>query len=172
MRRRPPVLTRTATLFPDTTLFRSSGIECSSSSSSQFHGRPEPAPDHALAVERHALRIHAGEARVGHHLLVDAIALRARLVDDPCKHHDLAGLELDALRERGVLARLDIVGNAFDVLQRAMLFPDLPCLAGQVAVGDKILLWNRDYETVDVTRVGSSLRMTVPAATAGLPGFH
>src|SRR3546814_17089001 len=104
MIRRPTRSTRTDTLFPYPTLFRS--IECSSSSSSQFHDRPEPAPDHALAVERHALRIHAGEARVGHHLLVDAIALRARLVDDPCKHPDLAGLELDALRERGVLARV------------------------------------------------------------------
>src|SRR3546814_6345156 len=92
-----------------------------------------------------------------HHLLVDAIALRARLVDDPCKHHDLAGLELDALRERGVLARLDVVGNAFDVLQRAVLLPDLPCLAGQVAVGDKILLWNGDYRSEEHTSELQSL---------------
>src|SRR3546814_20223309 len=100
-----------------------------------------------------------------HHLLVDAIALRPRLVDDPCKHHDLAGLELDALRERGVLARLDVVGNAFDVIQRAMLLPDLPCLSGQVSVCEKILPWNGDYETVDVTTSCTSLRTPLPHAT-------
>ena len=52
------------------------------------------------------LRIHhGGKARILHHLGVDAIAVRARLVHDPRKHHRLAGLELDALRKRRVLSR-------------------------------------------------------------------
>src|SRR5690606_13068703 len=90
-------------------------------------------------------------------LVVSAIARRARPADQPCKHHDLAGLEPDALRERGVLARLDVVGNAFDVFQCAMLLPDRPGFPGQAAVGRQVLLRNGDYETVDVTHAGASL---------------
>src|SRR5690606_20565328 len=85
------------------------------SSSSQFHDRLEAAKEHALAVEWHVLGTQVRQARIGHDFLVDPVALRARLVDDPGKDHHLAGLELDALRERGVLARLDVVGHALDV---------------------------------------------------------
>src|SRR5262245_21487928 len=89
---------------------------------SQRHDRLEPAVDHALGVERHRLRVHhAGEARVLHHLRVDAIPVRARLEDDPRKEHDLAGLELDALRKRGELSWLDVIREALDVLERAVL---------------------------------------------------
>jgi hypothetical protein len=37
----------------------------------------EPAIDHALAVERHVLHVHAGNALVLHHLGVDAVAIFA-----------------------------------------------------------------------------------------------
>ena len=61
----------------------------------------EPAVDHALAVEGHRLRIHhLGEARDLSCLSVDAIAMGARLVDDPGENHCFAGLELDAAWER------------------------------------------------------------------------
>src|SRR5258708_32247201 len=82
----------------------------------------EPAKDHALAVEQHRLRIHhLGESRVLHDLRVDAIAMRARLVHDPGEDHGLAGLELDALRERRPLSDLDVVGDELPELERAVI---------------------------------------------------
>src|SRR5712691_12492172 len=43
----------------------------------------EPAPEHALAVERHRLRVHhLRYALVLHDLGVDAVAMRSRLVHD------------------------------------------------------------------------------------------
>ncbi len=60
----------------------------------------EAAPDHALAVERHRLRIHhLRQPRVAHDLLEHAIAMRARFVEDVGKHHDFVFLELHALRK-------------------------------------------------------------------------
>src|SRR5712672_3202384 len=78
----------------------------------------ESAPEHALAVERHVLRVHhLRQSLVLHDLGHDAIAMRARLVDDVREHDHLAGFELDALRERRALARLDVVGRALVVLE-------------------------------------------------------
>src|SRR5882762_5161026 len=60
----------------------------------------ESAPEHALAVERHRLRVHhLRQALVLHDLGHDAVAMRARLVHDVREHHHLAGFELDALWE-------------------------------------------------------------------------
>src|SRR5207245_9038904 len=85
----------------------------------------ESAPEHALAVERHRLRVHhLCQALVLHDLRHDAVAMRARLVNDVGEHHRLAGFELDALRERRALARLHLVGRALVVLERAVLAPD------------------------------------------------
>src|SRR5207249_9170525 len=41
------------------------------------------------------------------------------LVHDVREHHRLAGFELDALRKRRALARLDVVGRALVVLERS-----------------------------------------------------
>src|SRR5688572_28614465 len=63
----------------------------------QFNQSLESAPEHALAVERQRLEVHhGGHARVLENLGVDAVAVRARPVDDVCEHHRLAGFELDA----------------------------------------------------------------------------
>jgi Glycosyltransferase family 20 len=51
----------------------------------------EPAIDHALQVEWHALHKHAGDPFVLHNLLVDAVPMRPRLVDDPRKEHRFVG---------------------------------------------------------------------------------
>jgi hypothetical protein len=42
----------------------------------------EAAPEHALGIERHGLRVYAGHARVGHGLGVDLVAVRVRAVGD------------------------------------------------------------------------------------------
>src|SRR6267378_6759919 len=61
----------------------------------------EAAVEHAFVVEGHGLGIHhLRDTRVLHHLHVDAITMRARLEHDPRERHRLAGLELDASRER------------------------------------------------------------------------
>src|SRR6266446_9896168 len=125
---------------------------------SRLHETLEPAIDHALGVERQRLGVHhAGQPLVGHHPGVDAVALRARLVGDPGEHHRLARLELDAARERGALADLDVVGHPFAVIQRAMLAPDLAGLPGHAAVGGKIFLRHRDNKSIHVSHRHSSL---------------
>ena len=116
--------------------------------------RLEAAPEHAHAVERQVLGIgHAGQPRVGHHLLVDAVAIAAVLVDDPREDHDLAVLQLHRLRERGDLARLHVIADAFGVLQRAVLQPDLAGLARQLLVGIQVLAGNRQHVTIDVAHL-------------------
>src|SRR6266404_6874688 len=118
---------------------------------SRLHETLEPAIDHALGVERQRLCVHhAGQPLVGHHPGVDAIALPARLVGDPGKHHGFARLELDAARERGALADLDVVGNPFPVFQRAVLTPDLAGLLRHAAIGGKVFPWDRDDKSIDI----------------------
>src|SRR5215204_1040000 len=66
----------------------------------------ESAPEHALPVEGHALGIHhVLHARVFHHLRVDAVAVLARVIENPRKRADLVLLQLHALRKRRELAR-------------------------------------------------------------------
>src|SRR6185369_13486404 len=122
---------------------------------SHLHHRLEPSPEHALAVERELLGVHhVGEALVLHHLGVYAVAVLARLVDDEREPDHLAGLELHALRERGALARLHIVGHALDIFERAMLAPDLAGPFGHLAIGGDIALRHGDDETIDITGHG------------------
>src|SRR5262245_32018985 len=65
----------------------------------------EAAVDHAPRVEGHGLGIHGpGNALVGHHLLVDAVPVAARLVHDVGKEHRLTRLELHAAGNRGRLS--------------------------------------------------------------------
>src|SRR5450631_3520889 len=67
----------------------------------------ESAEDQSLAVEGRRLRVHhVDEPRVVHHFGVDAVALRARLVDNPGKNNGFPGLELHASWERSVFAYL------------------------------------------------------------------
>src|SRR3546814_13237289 len=90
MIRRPPRSTRTDTLFPYTTLFRSSGHQFD-------HGR-EAAVDQALAVEWHRVlrRVHAW-IRIAHHLLHARVAGGLVGPLDPREHHRLVVLRLHGL---------------------------------------------------------------------------
>src|SRR5437879_13798798 len=61
----------------------------------------ESAETHALHVEGHRLLdLRAVHARVFHHLRIDAVAMRARLVHDPGEDRRPAGLESPPARER------------------------------------------------------------------------
>src|SRR5712691_8589619 len=103
---------------------------------SQAYHHLEPAVEHALAVERHRLGVHhAREALVLHDLAHNAVAMLAILVDDPGKPDDLVLLQLDALRERGVLARLHVVRDALPVLERAVLPADPSHLPRDAKIG-------------------------------------
>jgi hypothetical protein len=107
----------------------------------------EATPKQSLAVERHILRIHL-QARVTHHGRIDAITILSRLVDDPGEHHDFVRLKLHRLRKRCDLARLHIVGDAFDVFKSAVLFPDRAGFRGKLLVGVDVLGWNGKNEPV------------------------
>src|SRR5439155_8204542 len=101
--------------------------------------------------EGHGLGVHhRRQARVFHHLGIDAVALPARLVDYPGEHHGLVRLELDGLRERSELARLHVVSDAFNVIKSAEFLPDLSGLARHAAVGVEVFLRNRDNESIDI----------------------
>src|SRR5207249_4010187 len=129
----------------------------------------EPAPEHPFAVEGHRLGVHhLGQARVLHRLGVDAIALGAGLVDDVGEHHRLVGLQLDAARKRGPFAPLDVVGDALDVLERAVFAPDSAGLLRQAAVGREFLPRNGNHEAVDVSCHGVLLAAAVSVFLSGL----
>src|SRR5260370_1687439 len=118
---------------------------------SRLHETLEPAIDHALGVERQRLGVHhAGQPLVGHHPVVDAVALLARLVGDPGEHHGFPRLELDAARKRGALSDLDVLGHPFPVIQRAMLSPDLAGLLRHAAVSRKVFLGHRHDKSIDI----------------------
>src|SRR5262249_11022736 len=120
--------------------------------------RLESAPDHTLGIEGHRFGIHhLGKTLVLHHLRVDAVASGARLVDDIGEHYGLTGLLLDATREGCSLSPLDVVGDAFAELQRAVLAPDLARLGRHAPVGCKLLLRNRHDKSIDVTHENAPL---------------
>jgi hypothetical protein len=114
--------------------------------------RLEPAPEHPLAVEGHRLGIHhVGQAWILHGLGVDPVPMRPGLVDDEGEHHRLVGLELDATRERRPLAPLHVVGDAFDVLEGAVVAPYLTGPLGHAAVGRELLLRDRQNVSIDIS---------------------
>src|SRR5262249_42284703 len=120
--------------------------------------RLESAPDHTLGIEGHRFGIHhLGKTLVLHHLRVDAVASGARLVDDIGEHYGLTGLLLDATREGCSLSPLDVVGDAFAELQRAVLAPDLARLGRHAPVGCKLLLRNRHDKSIDVAHGNAPL---------------
>ncbi|MGY4156134.1 hypothetical protein ACVINW_001976 [Bradyrhizobium sp. USDA 4461] len=113
--------------------------------------RPRKAAiDHPLRIERHVALAHRFQAGIGHHLGVDPVALGARLVGDPGEHDGFAGLQLHALRKRGQLARLDVVGDPLAIIQRAMFAPDLAGHLRELGIGLEFLLRHGDDETIDV----------------------
>src|SRR5438093_13264222 len=129
----------------------------------------EPAPEHALAIERHRLRVHhLRQALVLHDLGHDAVAMRARLVHDVREHHRLAGFELDALRKRRALARLDVVGRALVVLEGAVLAPDFSGKPRQIAIGRQLSLRDRYHDCVDVIHLNLLEWLSKPT----LPRLH
>src|ERR1043165_7871807 len=126
-------------------------VQCERHAVSRLHDDLEPAVYHPPPVERHRLRLHqVGEARVLHDPGEAAVARGARLVDDIGKHHRLVLLHLHAARERGPLAHLHVVGNAFAKLERAVLAPDFSGLLCHGAVTGKVLLRQRHDKSVDV----------------------
>src|SRR5262245_56231916 len=78
--------------------------------------------------------------------------MATRLVDDPREPDLLACLELDALREGRVLARLHVVADAFDIGERAMITPDLGGQTRHLAIGCGIAFRNRKNEAINVIR--------------------
>jgi hypothetical protein len=58
------------------------------------------------------------------------------------------------------LPHFNVVGNALDDLERAVLAKDLAGLLGQAAIGHDLLLRDRDYETIDIGH-GTLLRFSV-----------
>src|SRR5437763_13473146 len=103
----------------------------------------EAAKDHALAVEGQRLRVHhLREPRVLHHFGIDAIAMRTRFIRDPREDDCLAGLELDAARERCPLAKLDVVGDVLAEIESAVIAPNPARLFGHAAVSLELVLWN------------------------------
>ncbi|CCB63274.1 protein of unknown function [Hyphomicrobium sp. MC1] len=114
--------------------------------------RFEAAVDQAFAVEGGDFH-QGGEAWIAHYLLVHGVAVRARIEDDPGKDDDLAVLQFDGLRKRCVLAGRDVIADAFDVGERAVLAPNLAGSFRQLAVIFQSLEWDRDDKTVDVAHL-------------------
>src|SRR5262245_7291720 len=103
----------------------------------------EPAVDHPLDLEGHVLGVHHGrQARVLHDPGVDAVAVRPRLEDDPREDHRLARLDLDGARERDAHLYIEVVADAFAVLDRAVIAPDATGLLRDLPVGRDVLLRN------------------------------
>ena len=115
---------------------------------------------------------HRFEPRIGHHLGVDPVALRARLVGDPGEHHGLARLQLDAARKRGELADLDVVGDPFAVIQRAVFAPDLAGFLRHPGVGREVFLRDGDDEAIDIGHGDFLLFVTVIASATGRAGHE
>jgi hypothetical protein len=110
--------------------------------------------DHALGVERHRLPVHhLGEPLVLHDLGVDAVAMGARLEGDPGEGHRLVGLELDAAREGRELSHLDVIGDAFAKLERAVLAPNLAGFPRHAPIGLDAHLLDGHHEAVDIVHL-------------------
>src|SRR4029453_10504084 len=103
---------------------------------------------HALAVERHGFGIHVGHSGILHDLLVDAIAMLTRLVDDPCEDDSLIRLELNALRERGELTWLYVVSDTLRILKGTVFTPDFARVFRHAAISLKFGFRNGDHKAV------------------------
>jgi hypothetical protein len=61
-----------------------------------------------------------------------------------------APVHLHGALERGALAPRDVVGEAFDVFERAVVFPHLGSAKRHAAVGGELALRDRNDEAIDV----------------------
>src|SRR5215475_10806520 len=104
----------------------------------------EAAPEHALGVERHRLRVHVAQARILHGFGIDLVAVRARAVSSDADEHGLVRLEIDALRKRCDLSGRGIVGLDLEERQRAVLAPHLAEQLGALAIFTNVAVgdWN------------------------------
>src|SRR5688500_7024955 len=85
----------------------------------------DAAVEHSPRVERHLAHVHVLGAHLLHHLLVHPITVRARLEDDPREAHRLTRLDVDTRGERLAHLDVEVVADALEVLQRAVLHPQL-----------------------------------------------
>src|SRR5690349_4158632 len=139
---------------------------------SEIDDHPEAAERHAFAVERHRLRIHhVRETRILHRLRVHAIAILARLVDDPREPHLLAFLELHALREGSPHSVHHVIGDTFVVAERTVVHPDLAGLRRHLLVLRGVLLRDRDQESIDIGHGLSPLSPNCSAASRAYNAF-
>ena len=113
--------------------------------------------DPSRGLTQSLLVAHVGEARVLHHLGVDAIVVCPRLEYDPREHHRLARLRLGQTSERNSELAVEIIAGALSVFERAMLAPDLTRLLGQAALCLHILLGDRQNISIDVLHVNPPL---------------
>src|SRR5690606_25032395 len=77
-------------------------------------------------------------------------AMGARLEHDEGKDRDLAGFQSHRLREGLHHLHLQVLADAFLVIKRAVLAPDLPRLPGDAPVGGKVLLRHWQQNAVDI----------------------
>jgi len=104
---------------------------------------------HPLALERHVL--HLGlDARVGHDVRHDRVAVGTRAIDDPGEHDDLIIVRLHGPRERGELAIRQVVPHAFHKGERAVLLPDLTGPRGHFAIRFDVRFRHRHDEPIDI----------------------
>ncbi|EEF22946.1 conserved hypothetical protein [Ricinus communis] len=111
----------------------------------------EAAEDHALSVEGHVVHVRL-EALVLHDLGHHLVALGLAVVGDPREHRDLVVLQMDGAGERGQFAIGHVVGDGFDIGQRAQLHPDRARQGRHLLVGLDIGLGHGEHETVDIGR--------------------
>lgn len=111
----------------------------------------KPAEGHVLDVERHRLQIHIREARVLHHLCLDAIAMHSRLEYDPRKKHCFAAFELDHVRKRHSHLYVQLVADVFPELEVSVLPHLTPTgLLRDAAVSIDIALRHCQNKSIDV----------------------
>src|SRR5688572_16636515 len=102
-------------------------------SKSGFHYGFKAAVSHALHIERHGFVHRVSDSLVLHHFGVYPIAVRPRLEHDVREDHRLTGLELGQLGKLDAPFIVEIVANAFLVIERAVLPPNFPRLRRHAA---------------------------------------
>src|ERR1700730_8367743 len=117
-------------------------------------------------MEDHRFGIHIRSPRARHDSGVDALAMLARLINDPRKDDRLVRFELDGLRERRDLARLNVVARALDTFERTMLPPDLAGFLRELPVEVHVLFREGKNETINIFSHGPSPWRAPPAKDA------
>ena len=85
----------------------------------------ESTEGHALHIEGHGLRVHhLRHPRIFHNLRIHAVAMGARLVENPRKEDCLAWLCFREARKWDPHFRFKVLADALHIVQRAMFLPD------------------------------------------------